>query len=60
MNYREIIHQLKNYGTAQNRKIYARHGADPENLFGVSFANLNILAKKIKPNHKLAKKLKRS
>lgn len=40
-------------GTAQNRKIYARHGAG-ETLYGVSFANLGVLKKKIKIDHPLA------
>lgn len=40
-------------GTAQNRKVYARHGA-PEPLFGVSFAHLHALQKKIRADHALA------
>jgi 3-methyladenine DNA glycosylase AlkD len=43
-------------GTAQNRKVYARHGAG-ENMFGVSFANLKLLKKEIKKDHDLAVKL---
>jgi 3-methyladenine DNA glycosylase AlkD len=44
---------LKKAGTEQNRKTYRRHGA-PEPLFGVSFAELNKLAKQIKTDHDLA------
>jgi 3-methyladenine DNA glycosylase AlkD len=47
---------LEALGTAQNRKVYKRHGAG-ENLYGVSFANLEKLRKKIKIDHGLAEKL---
>lgn len=47
---------LQAMGTAQNRKVYARHGA-PENQFGVSFANLNKLSRRIKTDHALARQL---
>jgi 3-methyladenine DNA glycosylase AlkD len=43
-------------GTAQNVKVYKRHGAG-ENLFGVSFANLNKLKRQIKVDHELATEL---
>jgi 3-methyladenine DNA glycosylase AlkD len=56
MDYKEVMEQLESMGTAQNRKIYARHGAG-ENMFGVSFANLSKLQKKIKKNHALAVQL---
>jgi len=48
--------ELEKLGTAQNVKVYRRHGAG-ENLFGVSFANLYKLQKKIGVNHSLAKEL---
>jgi len=56
MTYTEVMAELKKLGTAQNVKVYKRHGAG-ENLFGVSFANLNKLQKKIKLDHKLALQL---
>src|SRR3972149_6401684 len=56
MTYTEVMAELKKLGTAQNVKVYKRHGAG-ENLFGVSFANLNKLQKKIKVNHQLALQL---
>lgn len=56
MTYQEVMEQLKRLGTAQNVKIYKRHGAG-DNLFGVSFANLGKLKKKIKTDHALAEKL---
>jgi len=56
MIFKEIMAELKKMGTAQNRKIYQRHGSGP-NLYGVSFANLNKLQKRIKKDHSLALKL---
>jgi 3-methyladenine DNA glycosylase AlkD len=52
-----LMAHLERLGTAQNRKIYARHGADPGSMFGVSFANLYALPKRIKADHDLANKL---
>lgn len=47
MTTEEVLQTLESLGTEQNRKIYRRHeGGD--NLFGVSFANLNALKKKLK------------
>ena len=43
-------------GTAQNRKVYARHGAG-EKMFGVSYANLYKLQKKVQIDHDLARQL---
>lgn len=43
----EVMQQLEKYGTEQNRKTYKNHGAK-EPLFGVSFANLKLLKKKLK------------
>lgn len=56
MNLQEVMQELEALGTAQNRKIYKRHGAS-DNMFGVSFANLKLLVKKIKKDHALAKQL---
>ena len=53
MTVAETMQELEALGTAQNRKIYRRHGAG-ENLFGVSFANLNALKKRLKTDHALA------
>lgn len=56
MQLAEVVRTLKEQGTAQNRKVYARHGiAEP--MFGVSFANLRALAKKIKRDQPLAERL---
>ncbi len=53
MTHKQVMAALKKMGTAQNRKIYARHGAEGP-LFGVSFANLHALRKQIKVDHPLA------
>jgi 3-methyladenine DNA glycosylase AlkD len=53
MDYAAVLTELESLGTAQNRKVYARHGvAGP--MFGVSFAHLGALAKRLKTNHPLA------
>jgi 3-methyladenine DNA glycosylase AlkD len=56
MKAKEVMQQLKKLGTAQNVKVYKRHGAG-DNLFGVSFANLNNLKRQIKVDHDLAQEL---
>lgn len=56
MTLAEVLQQLESVGTEQNRNIYRRHGAG-DVQFGVSFANLNKLAKTIKRDHGLALEL---
>ena len=56
MNLQQTMQQLEEMGTAQNRKVYARHGVR-EQMFGVSYANLNKLAKAAKRDHTLALEL---
>jgi 3-methyladenine DNA glycosylase AlkD len=56
MNYSETMRELKAMGTAQNRKVYGRHGVSGK-MYGVSYANLGKLTKKIKTDHALAEKL---
>ena len=56
MKFDDVMSELKSYGTEQNIKVYKKHGAG-DNLYGVSFANLNKLKKKIKKNQNLALKL---
>jgi 3-methyladenine DNA glycosylase AlkD len=53
MNVQEALDTLKSLGTEQNRKTYRRHGAG-EDVYGVSFAHLKDLKKKIKTDHELA------
>lgn len=53
LSFKQVMSELKTLGTAQNRKVYGRHGVtDP--TFGVSYANLGKLKKKIKQDHALA------
>lgn len=52
----ETLHELEGCGTAQNRKIYQRHGVAGQQ-YGVSVTNLRALAKKIKRDHVLAREL---
>ncbi len=56
MNLRETMVELEAVGTAQNRKVYPRHGVR-EPLFGVSYGDLAKLAKKIGRNTDLAAEL---
>jgi 3-methyladenine DNA glycosylase AlkD len=56
MNVQEALDTLKSLGTEQNRKIYRRHGA-AEEIYGVSYAHLKDLKKKIKVDHDLAEGL---
>jgi 3-methyladenine DNA glycosylase AlkD len=53
MTVTETLKTLESLGTAQNRKVCARHGA-PENQYGVSFANLQRLQKRIRVDQALA------
>jgi 3-methyladenine DNA glycosylase AlkD len=53
MKVQEALDTLRSLGTEQNRKIYRRHGAG-EDVYGVSFAHLKDLKKKIKTDHELA------
>lgn len=56
MSYRATMAELKAAGKAQNRKIYGRHGVEGK-MFGVSYADLGRLAKRIKSDQPLAEKL---
>ncbi len=54
--YANVMKQLKAAGSAQARKTYARHGMDVE-MFGVSYATLKAMDKKIAYDTDLAQKL---
>jgi 3-methyladenine DNA glycosylase AlkD len=56
MNLNSALRELKRRGTAQNRKVYRRHGVG-ENMYGVSLADLRLLAKQIKTDQDLAVQL---
>ena len=49
----QAMRELEQAGSAQTRKTYARHGA-AEPMFGVSFATLKALTKRIGTDHDLA------
>jgi 3-methyladenine DNA glycosylase AlkD len=49
-----VMSELKKKGKEQTRKIYARHGMDPERVYGVSVADLKVIAKTIKGQQELA------
>jgi len=53
MTLAEALRALEKAGTAQARKTYTRHGA-AEPMFGVSFATLKELTKRIDVDHELA------
>ncbi len=56
MSLQDVMKALEKAGSAQTRKTYARHGA-PEPMFGVSFATLKTLYKRIGVDQKLAEAL---
>ena len=47
VTFDSVMRDLEAAGTAQNRKIYRRHGAG-DNQFGVSYATLDAMTKQIK------------
>ena len=59
MQIKELMKKLESLGTAQNRKVFSRHGF-ADNFFGVSFGDLNKLKKKIGTDDKLARQLWRT
>jgi 3-methyladenine DNA glycosylase AlkD len=56
MDCKSVLKELESLGTAQTRKIYARHGVTGP-MFGVSYKHQGLLAKKLKTNHALALQL---
>ena len=56
MRASEVMKSLEKEGTAQNRKVYARHGVTGAQ-YGVSFKALRGLAKKLGRDQSLANKL---
>lgn len=53
MPLEQVLVELEEAGTAQNRKVYARHGVG-EQMFGVSFKFLRQKQKEYKGEHELA------
>lgn len=56
MKDQDVLRELEALGTEQNRRVYRRHGIG-ENQYGVSYANLRALRKRIKSDHSLAREL---
>ena len=56
MSIQETMRALEKAGAAQTRKTYARHGV-AEPMFGVSFATLKVLYKRIGVDQELAEAL---
>jgi 3-methyladenine DNA glycosylase AlkD len=56
MDYAGVMKRLEEAGTAQNRKVYARHGVGPA-MFGVSYAEQKALAKRLGRDQALAERL---
>ena len=52
-----VMAELKRRGTEKTRKIYARHGMATGKMFGVSVADLKVIAKTIKGQQALASEL---
>jgi 3-methyladenine DNA glycosylase AlkD len=52
-----VMSELKKKGSEKTRKIYARHGMTTDNMFGVSVADLKVIAKTIKGQQALASEL---
>jgi 3-methyladenine DNA glycosylase AlkD len=52
----QVMAQLQAKGSDQTRKIYARHGI-PQPMFGVSIADLKVIAKSIRGDQSIARAL---
>jgi 3-methyladenine DNA glycosylase AlkD len=59
MTFKDLMQELKSLGSEQTRKTYKRHGIQGD-LYGVSYASLGALKKKIKIDHELAIQLWKS
>ena len=53
MKKTQVVRQLKSFGAAQNRKVYVRHGVRGP-MYGVSYANLGKLTRRIGMDHQIA------
>jgi 3-methyladenine DNA glycosylase AlkD len=53
MDRKSVLKELESLGTAQNRKVYGRHGVRGP-MFGVSYKHLGALKRKLKTDHALA------
>lgn len=53
----QVMKELEKKGSEQTRKIFAKHGASSDNMFGVKVGDLKVIAKGIKGEQELAKEL---
>lgn len=51
---KSIVAVLQSKGSEQTRKTYSRHGIPVDRMFGVSIADLKVIAKGIKGNQQIA------
>lgn len=56
-NVNSILAELKSKGSEKTRKTYIRHGMAEDRIFGVSVADLKVIAKRIKGEQELAYRL---
>lgn len=56
MSCQEVLRELESLGSESTRKIYRKHGVDRE-AYGVSYAHLEKIRKRIKKDHALARAL---
>jgi len=56
MTTKEILHQLKEFGSEQTKKIFMRHGAK-EPFYGVKVQDLKTIQRKVEKNHELSLEL---
>lgn len=56
MDLQALMQELEAAGSEQTRKTYRRHGI-PDPMFGVSYATLGLLTKRLKGRHDLAEGL---
>jgi len=52
-----ILAELKSKGSDKTRRIYAKHGMDPDRVYGVSVADLKVIAKSVRGQQALARGL---
>jgi 3-methyladenine DNA glycosylase AlkD len=52
-----VMSALKKKGNPDRIKLFANHGAPPDKMFGVSVADMKVIAKQIKGNQELAYEL---
>ncbi len=50
----KVMAELKKKGNAERIKVYVNHGASADKMFGVSVADMQVIAKKIKGRQELA------